>query len=136
VDAENDDIKTFNDENIQETFHKAHDRLYGYSLKKEGTEVELVNLRMTATGITEKPTFRKEGYKGENASGCLKGERKVFIPSEMDFRSVKVYSGDQMGYGNRLKGPVIIEQVNTTLFVPPEYQIECDPYGSYLLTLL
>lgn len=136
VDVENGDIKAFNDESIKETFHKAHDRLYGYSLKKEGTEVELVNLRMTAIGTTEKPTFRKEKYKGEDASGCLKGERKAFIPSEMGFKSVKVYDGDRMGYGNHLKGPVIIEQVNTTIFVPPEYQIECDQYGSYLLTLL
>jgi N-methylhydantoinase A/oxoprolinase/acetone carboxylase beta subunit len=54
----------------------------------------------------------------------------------MDFKSVKVYGGEGMGYGNHLKGPVIIEQVNTTIFVPPEYQIECDPYGSYLLTML
>ncbi len=98
--------------------------------------MELVNLRMTAIGTTDKPAFSKEKYKGEDVSGCLKGERKAFIPSEMGFKSVKVYDGDRMGYGNHLKGPVIIEQVNTTIFVPPEYQIECDQYGSYLLTLM
>ena len=98
--------------------------------------MELVNLRMTAIGTTEKPSFRKEEYRGKDASDCLKGKRQVFIPSEMGFLSVEVYDGDRMGYGNHLKGPVIIEQVNTTIFVPPEYQIECDQYGSYLMTLM
>ena len=136
VDVKSQDIKTFNEKRIKEAFHEAHDRLYGYSLKEEGTDVELVNLRMTAIGTTEKPSFRKESHQGKDASGCLKGNRRVFIPSEMDFLSVEVYDGDRMGYGNHLKGPVIIEQINTTVFVPPDFQIECDPFGSYLLTLL
>jgi hypothetical protein len=38
-----------------------------------------------------------------------------------------------MGYGNRLDGPTIIEQVNTTIFVPTGWEIACDEYGSYLL---
>jgi N-methylhydantoinase A len=120
---------------MKEAFHSLHDRLYGYSLKQEGTDVELVNLRMTAVGNTEKPVFRKEQYKGKDAKDCLKAVRQVFIPSEMDFLPVEVYDGDRMGHGNHLKGPVIIEQINTTVFVPPDFQIECDPYGNYLLTL-
>ena len=127
-------IEAFDESAIKEIFHSLHDRLYGYSLKEEGTKVELVNLRMTAIGTTEKPVFMKENYCGKDASDCIKGKRKVFIPSEMDFFSVAVYDGDRMGYGNCLRGPAIIEQVNTTIFVPPDYQIECDQYGSYLLS--
>jgi N-methylhydantoinase A len=88
---------------------------------------------MTAIGTTEKPAFRKEAYRGKDPGPCLKGERQVFIDSEMDFHSVAVYDGDRMGYGNSLKGPAIIEQVNTTIFVPSGFEIECDQYGSYLL---
>jgi len=136
VEVSKETIEAFDEAAVKETFHTAHDRLYGYSLKKEGTDVELVNLRMTAIGTTEKPTFREEDYIGQDPSACLKGKRNVFIPSEMDFLSVQVYDGNRLGYGNRLRGPAIIEQVNTTIFIPPEYEIECDQYGSYLLTLL
>ena len=129
-------IEAFDEGTIKEAFHGLHDRLYGYSLKEEKTDVELVNLRMNAIGTTEKPVFREEEYRGEDASDCLKGKRRVFVPSEMDFLPVSVYDGDLMGYGNYIKGPAIIEQVNTTIFVPPEYQIECDQYGSYLLSRL
>ena len=135
VEVDKEHIKAFDEDRMKEAFHSLHDRLYGYSLKQEGTDVELVNLRMTAVGNTEKPVFRKEQYKGKDAKDCLKAVRQVFIPSEMDFLPVEVYDGDRMGHGNHLKGPVIIEQVNTTVFVPPDFQIECDPYGSYLLTL-
>ena len=56
------DIRPYNEEAIKERFHGAHDRLYGYSLKQEGTPVELVNLRLTATGATDKPVFRREAF--------------------------------------------------------------------------
>ena len=130
------DMKAFNEQVMKEAFHSHHDRLYGYSLKEEGREVELVNLRMTAVGITEKPAFRKDTFRGADPSDCLKGRRRVFIPSVREYMLVGVYDGDKMGYGNAVKGPAIIEQVNTTIFLPPGYEVECDEYGSYLLTLM
>jgi N-methylhydantoinase A len=134
VAVDGDAITSFREEEIKEAFHRQHDRLYGYSLKEEGTEVEMVNIRMTAVGLTEKPAFRKEDYRGRDPGDCLKGKRAVFIPSRMDFREVPVYDGNRMGHGHRLAGPAVIEQVNTAIFVPPEYEIACDEYGSYLMT--
>lgn len=130
------DLSAFNEEAMKDAFHAQHDRLYGYSLRQEGTDVELVNLRMTATGMTDKPTLKMETYKGRSPAACLKGKRPVFIPSQRDFMLVPVYDGNSMGYGQGMRGPAIIEQVNTTLFVPPEYELECDAYGSYLLNLV
>jgi N-methylhydantoinase A len=129
-------IKSLREDAIKDAFHNRHDGLYGYSLKEEGTEVELVNIRMTAVGITDKPAFRKEEYRGKDPGDCLKHRRPVFIPSRKDFDVVPVYDGNRMGYGQSLKGPAIIEQVNTTIFVPPQYEIACDEYGSYLMTVL
>ncbi|MCA1959410.1 MAG: hypothetical protein LDL33_01345, partial [Desulfomonile sp.] len=130
------DLKAFNDGAMRESFHIRHDRLYGYSLREEGAEVELVNLRFTAIGVTEKPVLKREVYKGKDPDDCLKGTRPVFIPSYRDFKEIPVYNGDIMGYGQGRKGPTIIEKANTTIFVPPEYEVECDAYGSYLLTLV
>ncbi|MBI5248812.1 MAG: hydantoinase/oxoprolinase family protein [Desulfomonile tiedjei] len=130
------DLRTFNGESMKEAFHRQHDRLYGYSLREEGTEVELVNLRLTAIGVTDKPALKEEEYRGKNPNSCLKGTRPVFIPSQRDFGVVPVYDGDRMGFGHELQGPAIIEQTNTTIFVPPEYEVACDAYGSYLLRLV
>jgi N-methylhydantoinase A len=32
-----------------------------------------------------------------------------------------------------VEGPALIEQVNTTTFVTPEYNVLCDRYGSYTM---
>lgn len=136
VPVEREDIESFNETAMKEAFHRLHDQLYGYALRDEGREVEMVNIRITALGRTEKPAFRREAYRGTDPGDCLKGQRPVFIPSEKAFMSVDIYDGDRMGFGHRLKGAAIVEQVNTTIFVPPEYEMECDPYGSYLLSRL
>jgi len=128
-------LRAIHVEAIREAFHSHHDRLYGYSLKEEGTEVELVNMRVSAVGITDKPPFREEENRGRDCGECLKGTRSVYIPSRRDFSPVPVFDGNRMGHGHAVAGPAVIEQVNTTIFVPPEYEMECDAYGSYLLTL-
>lgn len=128
-------IWEFDSKDVSDIFHSEHDRLYGYSLRKEGTPIELVNIRVTAVGITEKPELKEEHCQDPDATRHLKGSRQTYLPSEKDYREVNIYDGMKMGYGNHLVGPVIIEQVNTTIFVPPEYTVECDAYGSYILSL-
>jgi N-methylhydantoinase A len=134
VPVEMDDLMGLNFKKIAEIFHSEHNRLYGYDLKNEKTFMELVNIRMTAVGITDKPSFRKELPAGLDASVSLKGERPVFLPSKMGFESIPVYDGDKMRFENCVIGPAIIEQQNTTIFVPSMFQIECDQYGSFLMT--
>ena len=133
VEAGAEDLHSLSLNRILDGFHKEHNRLYGYDLKEEGTRVEMVNMRLSALGLTNKPFFREELFQGEDPTACLKGERPVFLPIEGEYRPVRVYDGNRMGHGNRMSGPAIIEQVNTTVFVPPGWRLECDSYGSYML---
>jgi len=116
-------------------FHPEHNRLYGYSLEEQRTPIELINLRLLSTGITVKPGFKKEDYDGEDPGKALKKRRNVYLPGEKAFREVPVYDGHKLMYGNQVQGPAIIEQVNTTTFVSPEYSVLCDRYGSYTMYL-
>lgn len=116
---------------IANMFHPVHDRLFGYSLQKEGTPIEIINMRLTAVGRTEKPKFQEEPPDGEDPSKALKRKRKAWLPLEKRFEEVPVYDGFKLRFGNKVKGPAIIEQVNTTTFVTPEYTVLVDKYGSY-----
>ncbi|NIM18726.1 MAG: hydantoinase/oxoprolinase family protein [Candidatus Latescibacteria bacterium] len=127
---ENGDINS-----IAAKFHPEHSRLYGYSLEKEETPIELINLRLLSIGKTVKPQFRLEEYAGEDPSGAFKKERKVWLPLERAFEEVPVYDGAKLRYGNKVEGPALIEQVNTTTFITPEYSVLCDRYGSYSMYL-
>ena len=118
---------------IASKFHPEHNRLYGYSLEEEGTPIELINLRLLSVGRTSKPRFKSEGLASSDASFALKKTRQVYLPVEKTFTDVPVYDGHKLKYGNRIEGPAIIEQVNTSTFVTPEYNVLCDRYGSYTM---
>jgi N-methylhydantoinase A len=116
---------------IKETFHAEHNRMYGYSLEEQGTPVELINVRLRAVGITEKPPHIEEPLGGEDPAETLKGERRVYIPEDRAFTTVPVYDGHRTRHGHRIIGPAVVEQVNTTLFLSTSFDCLCDAYGSF-----
>ncbi len=120
---------------IEKRFHHQHDQLFGYALENEKTPVELINLRLTCVGRTQKPHFHKESYQGMDPSEAYKTKRDVFLPVQKKFRTIDVFDGARLKYGNKVSGPAIIEQTNTTTFVTPEYNTIVDVYGSYTLYL-
>ncbi len=135
VEMTDDELEKGNIESVVSKFHPEHNRLYGYSLEEVGTPVELINLRLTSIGKTTKPKFEKEEHDELDPSKALKKKRKVYLPLKGAFEEVPVYDGHRLRYGNRVEGPALIEQVNTTTFVTPEYNILCDKYGSYTMYL-
>ena len=120
---------------MAEAFHPRHNKLFGYDLKEEGTPVELINMRLTCIGKTDKPKFNEQPYDGEDPSKAFKKRRKVFIPTWKRFEEVDVFDSFKLRYGNKIEGPAILEQVNTTTFVTPEYSVLVDKFGSYTLYL-
>ncbi len=130
-----DEVENVDLDSIAKKFHLEHNRLYGYSLEEEGTSIELINMRLTLIGKTDKPRFIEEENKGEDSSHAKKGTRDVYLPNIRNFEKLDVFDGFKLKCGNRVTGPAIIEQVNTTTFVSPEYNVICDKYGSYTMYL-
>jgi N-methylhydantoinase A len=118
---------------ISARFHKKHNALFGYSLEEEQTPVELINLRIVCIGQTRKPEFQAETLKGSDPSKAYKKTRKAFLPLQRRFEEIDVFDGDKLSFGNKIVGPALIEQVNTTTFVTPEYNLLVDKYGSYTM---
>ncbi len=92
-------------------------------------------MRLECIGNTEKPRFLEEDYEGADPSKGFKKRRRVFLPLKKAFAEVDVFDGEKLRFGNKVEGPAIIEQVNTTTFVTPEYNVVCDRYGSYTMYL-
>jgi N-methylhydantoinase A len=120
---------------MAERFHHQHNSMYGYSLEKEKTPIELINLWLVCIGRTEKPKFQQEEYDGGDPSQAYKKSRQIFLPMQKIFRDVDVFDGARLRYGNKVLGPAIIEQVNTTTLVTPEYNVLVDRYASYTMYL-
>jgi N-methylhydantoinase A len=120
---------------IAAAFHAEHNRLYGYSLEDTGENVpvEIINVRVQAVGITEKPEIASSDRVDADPSGAEKGTRAMYIPEYNEFRDTKVYDGHKLQHGNRLTGPAMVEQVTTAIFVSADYDCVVDIYGSFVL---
>ncbi|HPD61457.1 MAG TPA: hydantoinase/oxoprolinase family protein, partial [Thermodesulfobacteriota bacterium] len=114
---------------IVETFHQRHDTLYGYSMPRAG--VEIINLRVCARGISEKPHLKALPYKGKDPSLALKGKRQAFF--EGKFMDTPIYDIARLEYGNEIQGPALLEQATSTTVVPPGWKATCDTFGNFEL---
>jgi N-methylhydantoinase A len=95
--------------------------------------VELINLRVMCIGQTAKPKFQLEAYDGSDPSGARKKKRRIYLPMQKCFKTVDVFDGARLRFGNKVVGPAVIEQVNTTTFVAPEFSLLVDKFGSYTM---
>ncbi len=135
VEVSEDEIISGDLEGMAARFHPAHNRLYGYELSDTDTKVELINIRVQTIGVTEKPRFSEETYFGDDPSSAKKGERRAYVPRAGEFQQVPVYDGALLKHGMRIDGPAMVEQVNTSTFITPEYRMVVDRYGSMTIYL-
>jgi len=129
------DITALNAVSIKEAFHKEHNRKYGYELKNEGTELEIINVRLRAVGVTEKPqSLSGIKIKGaESLEQALKGRRPAYIPETDSMQEVPVYNGDILFNNFKIEGPALIEQINTTIFIGASYNCETGIGGCFVV---
>ncbi len=116
-------------EQMCQAFHDRHDSLYGYSM--EGAAMELINLRVSGRGRTDKPKQESCAFDGEDASSARTGKRQAFF--EGHFQSTPVYAGLKLQNGNQVAGPAIVVQPTTTIVIPPDFALLCDEYNNYLM---
>lgn len=117
---------------IRELFHRRHERLYGYAL--EEAPVELINARLAAVGITEKPVPTEEPEAEDNPDRAFRERRRIFLPEGRRFSEAPVYDGDRLAHGDRLEGPAVVETAMTTILVPEEFALFVDRFGTAVLT--
>lgn len=119
---------------IKDIFHKEHNRKYGYELREEGTELEVINIRLRAIGTTEKPHQLTANNTGMlSAEQALKCKRQAYIPETGDLQEIPVYDGDRLASSVKITGPALIEQINTTLFLGASYDCETIEGGTFIV---
>ncbi len=128
-----DDVASYNLDSIKEAFHQEHNRLFGYSLGHEGTEIELINIRLRTVGTVEKPKFLSGTEISQSLESALKERRQVYIPETNKMDEVPVYDGDVPLSGNTIVGPAVIEKVNTSIFIGESYSCSVDEFGSFIV---
>lgn len=128
-----DDVAMYKMPQMKQIFHAEHNRLFGYSLEEEGTEIELINVRLRLLGTMEKPKFLSGAGDSQPLETALKERRQVYIPETNEMAQVPVYDGDAPLSGHTIAGPALIEKVNTSIFIGASYSCQVDQFGSYIV---
>ncbi|MGD9034746.1 MAG: hydantoinase/oxoprolinase family protein, partial [Desulfobacteraceae bacterium] len=124
-------IVPFND-NFIEGFHGLHEKKYGY--RNQDKTVEIVNLRLRARGVPDKPTFEKSRTSSEKLyDEALLGEKEVVF----DYKPAKtqVINRERLVSGNRISGPAVLVEYSSTIVVPPFAEASVDAYGNLIMEI-
>ncbi len=121
-------------ERIQELirlFARKYEDLYGVGAGSVGAGVEVHGLRVDAVGPTSKPVLRASAEAG--APPVPKSHRNLLLDGE--FHQTPVYEWAQLGAGQSVSGPAVIEARFTTVLVPPDGIARLDAYGNVVIKL-
>jgi N-methylhydantoinase A len=113
-------------------FHAVHKRLYGYD--QPAKEVELVTFRMKVLVAVAKPDFARSQEARAAAAPLARSVRDAYFHTLDAFVPCPVYERDDFAPGMSLSGPAIVEQMDTTTIVPPDFDAKADPWGNLILT--
>ena len=111
---------------IRAAFHAAHRATYGHA--NENSEIWLKELRAHIIGTTPKP--RIVPLRGE-AGDASEGTRMVrLFGSEI---SAGVHERAALGVDQRIAGPAVVNQMDTTTWIPPGWTAQVVPSGALVL---
>lgn len=112
-------------EQILERFHALYKSLFGIEMKE--SRVAVINVRVTATGVTQKGELRINIPEREQ-----KAPEKRRIYFDHRYQEALVRSRHSLEEGKRYAGPAILTAYDTTIFIPAEYDYYRDAYGNVI----
>jgi N-methylhydantoinase A len=116
---------------VNALFHESHDRLYGHS--DPGSAVEWVTLRAAVLG--EVP--RRAPPAVPPARRPLEERRLAVYTMTWAGRrwEAPLYERSALGRGDRIRGPALIVQADSSTAVPPGAELTVEPTGDFVLVI-
>jgi N-methylhydantoinase A len=113
---------------IYADYGRLYEEFYGYRL--DGIPIELVRLQVVADeGAAALSSLPSEtGPGGPGAAPAAPETRPVHFPGH-GFVTAQVVRRDALAPGTRLPGPVIVESMDSTVVVPPDWSLHAAPSG-------
>jgi N-methylhydantoinase A len=115
---------------LAERFDRLHEQFYRFRM--EDTASEIVNLRAVGFGEVPKPRLAEaEDGAGPDSSHAVVDERDVYF--EGDWLVTRVYDRSRLRPGNRIDGPAIVTEFDSTTVVLAGYSADVDRYLNLII---
>jgi N-methylhydantoinase A/oxoprolinase/acetone carboxylase beta subunit len=119
---------------LRDAFDQQHMRAYGHVYA--GRDVQIVNIRVVGTGAVPRLEGRRIAVGGATPpEGAMTARRPVHFEIAGAIRSLDTprYARALLKAGNRMVGPAIIDQMDTTTVIPPGFGGRVDDFGNLLI---
>jgi N-methylhydantoinase A len=111
---------------VIEAFHQAHEAAYGHTI--ENRPVEIVNMRVEASGKVKKPDIDPEAPQGNSPEAAYLGDKKSPLGGIMS-----LYDREKLQPGARFKGEALVFQLDSTVYVAQGWEARVDGYRNLIL---
>jgi len=113
---------------LVEAFHRSHAREYNF--RRDDTPVSLFRLNLKAVGVVPKAELAIHEATGVTPTPVSR--RPVWFEAEASIET-PVYERTDLPAGLKLAGPAVVEQVDSTVLIPPGTTAEVDQYLNIII---
>jgi N-methylhydantoinase A len=114
-------------ERIRAAFERRYREIYGRLL--DGIAMRVLNLRVAVIGRRPKLDLALLAPDGGRAEPT--GTREVYAAG--GWRAAPVHDRLALPAGARIDGPALLEQPDTTIYLPPGFRGEVDRFGNFIM---
>ena len=120
-------------ETLRRDFHDIHER--EYSRRFEDSDIEVPNIRVRGIGLMPQLSTPEIEAGGESSESALRFENDAWflVDGVLERVSTRYYDRTELRAGNRLVGPAIVNQFDSTTVIPPGIEAHIDRHGNIVI---
>jgi N-methylhydantoinase A len=118
-------------QSLVEGFEDEPEREHSY--RRTGSPVEIYRINLRATGVTRKAELARDETGGAMPEPVER--RSAHFAGEDGPVDTPVYRRDDLPAGAAFDGPAVVEQLDSTVLVPPGVRAEVDEYRNIRMTI-
>jgi len=135
VDAPSGDVDDAWVERVRSDFHDIHER--EYSRRFEEADIEIPNVRVRGIGLM--PELRmpeiEVGDESPAAAQRHEGDAWFRVNGQLEKVATRYYDRSLLKAGNRIAGPAIVTQYDSTTVIPPGITAHIDRFGNIVIDI-
>lgn len=118
-------------EELEERFHAAHTKEYGYDIRHRA--IQFVSARLQAIGDVPKAP-QAEVVGGTSLEAALAGSRRVYFDAKHGWVDTPIYRRGDLPPETEFSGPAIINEMSATSLILPGQTVRADRWGNLIVS--
>jgi N-methylhydantoinase A/oxoprolinase/acetone carboxylase beta subunit len=118
---------------VRAKFNEIHER--EYSRRFEDADIEIPNIRVRGIGLMPPLEMPEVTSGSESPDAALRHEGEAWfrVGGRLDRAPTRYYDRAALASGNRLAGPAIVNQYDSTTVIPPGIAAHVDRFGNIVI---